>query len=251
MTNPVYFEDPRSLTEVRPIFANHRVPQSAGGGTIQVYAAQIRLALNECVSIIATKDGYIVSDHPLIHDGWADVSAGLKFNLYRDVEEQQLLAGGVVYEIPAGSHSAFQGNGDGEFHLFLTGGTELGTDWHLISGTGLRLAVDPTLQSNSWYWSNHLDRKLTDCLYALTELNWYHWFHSGNNPTTGVPGIEGGDFFNLGSPNVTGNNIVTMAWGGKYKPNENFELGVAYEVPLTKRKDVMEDRLTVDMIFRY
>ena len=42
MTNPVFFEDPRQLTEVRGIFLNHKVPLAAGGGDVQLYAAQAR-----------------------------------------------------------------------------------------------------------------------------------------------------------------------------------------------------------------
>jgi hypothetical protein len=39
--------------------------------------------------------------------------------------------------------------------------------------------------------------------------------------------------------------------GGKLKPSRNTELGIAYEFPLTERKGLLEDRLTVDLIFRY
>lgn len=63
--------------------------------------------------------------------------------------------------------------------------------------------------------------------------------------------VEGGDLFNLGSAGVTGNDLVTQAVGAKLKPRRNTELGIAYEFPLTERKGLLEDRLTVDLIFRY
>ena len=47
MTNPVFFEDPRTLTELRFFFLHHNVPGKAGGGSIQVVAMQIRAALTE------------------------------------------------------------------------------------------------------------------------------------------------------------------------------------------------------------
>ncbi len=77
MTNPVYFEDPRQNTEARAIFINHKIPVVAGNpsGRVQLYAVQIRVRLTENLSLIAVKDGYIVSQSPLLDDGWADLSA--------------------------------------------------------------------------------------------------------------------------------------------------------------------------------
>lgn len=31
MTNPIFFEDPRTLTELRPIYMHHKLPQGLGG----------------------------------------------------------------------------------------------------------------------------------------------------------------------------------------------------------------------------
>lgn len=59
MINFVFFEDPRTLTELRPVFASHNVPGAVGGGSIQLYALQFRVALSDRLSLIATKDGYI------------------------------------------------------------------------------------------------------------------------------------------------------------------------------------------------
>ena len=41
MTNPVYFEDPRTLSEARFIFLHHKVPTAAGGGEIDLLALQL------------------------------------------------------------------------------------------------------------------------------------------------------------------------------------------------------------------
>ncbi|MCO6048017.1 hypothetical protein NG895_29290 [Aeoliella sp. ICT_H6.2] len=248
MTNPVYFEDPRTLTELRGIFIQHKVPQAAGGGDIQLYAVQIRAALTDRLSLIATKDGYAVSSNPLIRDGWADVSLGLKYNLIRDYETESLLTTGFAYEMPVGSPRTLQGNGDGEFHLFVTGGTELCCDWHYLSAFGLRLPADDEAETTSLYWSNHVDYHLGHGFYALAEFNWYHWLESGNG---GIPGVSGGDLFNFGSTGVAGNDIVTGAFGVKYKPNRLTEIGLAWENPLTERRDVLENRLTADLILRY
>lgn len=248
MTNPVFFEDPRTLTEARMIFLQHKVPAAALGGDVQLYAVQLRAALTDRLSLIATKDGYAVSTNPLISDGWADLSLGLKYNLLRDPCNGILLSTGVMYELPIGSTRTRQGNGDGEFNLFATGGARLSCNSHWISAVGFRLPTNQFQESTSMYWSNHFDYKLSRSLYALMEFNWYHWMDSGQG---GVPGVEGLDLFNLGSTGVAGNDIVTGAFGVKCKPSCNSEIGLAWEVPLTDRKDVLENRLTLDWIVRY
>lgn len=248
MTNPVYFEDPRNLTELRPIFLQHKVPLAAGGGDIQLYALQFRAALTDRLSLIAPKDGYAVSTNPLIADGWADVAAGLKYLIYSDPAAQRLLSGGLTYTMPVGSPRTLQARGDGDFHMFLTGGAEFLEHAHVISASGFRLPANDNEGSQLWYWSNHFDYQVLQKWYLFNEYNWYHWMKSGN---IGLAGVEGGDLFNLGSTGVAGNDIVTGAFGVKMKPSSNTELGVAWELPLTDRRDVLENRITVDAIFRY
>jgi hypothetical protein len=250
MTNPVFFEDPRTLTEARFIFLNHHVPDALGGGDVQVYALQLRAALTEDLSLIATKDGFIVSDNPLINDGWADIALGLKYNLYKDVQNQEILSAGFTFELPTGSSQALQGNGDGEFNLFLSGGLELFPEWHYLTASGFRLPTNRAEESSVWYWSNHLDRQLGQSgFYLFGETNWYHWMGSGRAFT--LAPVEGIDLFNLGAVGVSGNDIVTGALGVKYKPSAAMELGLAWELPLTDRRDVLHDRITFDCVLRY
>lgn len=103
MTNPVFFEDPRTLTEARVIFLNHKTPPALGSDNVQLAAMQLRAALTDRLSFIATKDGYIFSQSPLLDDGWADVAAGLKYNLIHDCCTQTILSAGVTFELPVGS----------------------------------------------------------------------------------------------------------------------------------------------------
>ena len=253
MTNPVFFEDPRTLSEVRIIFVNHVIPNRAplGGGDVQLLAAQMRAAITDRLSIIATKDGFFFTgaDPLIMDDGWADVAAGLKYNLISDPDSQTIVSGGFTFELPVGTPRALQGNGSGEFNLFLPGGTQIGSAGHWVSAGGLRLPTDSVDESQVSYWSNHLDWQLAGTrIYALAEANWYHWIKSGGG---GVPGLEGLDVINLGSTGVAGNNIVTGAIGLKFKPTVLNEIGVAWEVPLTDRRDILDNRLTVDCILRW
>lgn len=249
MTNPVYFEDPRTVTEARMIFINHHTPAALGGDDVQVYATQLRAALTNDLSLIASKDGYIISHSPILNDGWADVSVGLKYNLWKDSDLQRILSVGTMFELPVGSRPALQGNGNGEFNLFASGGMQIGEWYHLVSAAGFRLPTAPDQENRQFYWSGHLDAQLGDTgLYIFTEVNWYHYISDGK--AFPLP-IGGQDLFNLGSVGVEGKNSVTGAYGFKFKPNSHMEIGLAYELPYTNRQDVMKNRFTVDMIFRY
>ncbi len=249
ITNPVYFENPRTLTEARLLFLHHRIPLTALGGKADVLALQVRAALTDRLSVIATKDGFISSSNPVVEDGWADINAGLKYNLWSNPSLQRLLSVGVTYELPVGSTRTLQGNGDGLFDLFVTGGMRIG-NWHVISASGLLLPVDRSAESSLWFWSNHLSRPIGQTnWHVLAELNWFHWLSSGNN---GFPlPVEGLDLFNFGANGVAGNDIVTGAFGFRYKPSDRLELGMAWEAPLTERRDIIDNRLTVDCILRY
>lgn len=253
-TNPIFFEDPRSLTEVRFLFLHNNLPAFPGAGinksnSLQLYTAQARVRLTERLSLIATKAGFIYSQSPLIEEGFADVAAGLKYNFYRDPVAGRLFSGGFTYEIPLGTEASQQGNGDGEFNFFLTGATRFGKRMHFVTAGGLREPIDTLAENRLWYWSSHIDYRVASLpLYAFTEGTWYHYASSGNAFSSSVEGL---DLLNLGSPGVTGNDIVTRAVGLKYKPRNDVELGGAYEIPITSRQGIMLERWTFDAIFRY
>lgn len=249
ITNPIFFEDPRALTEIRPIFVNHKAPLTAGGGSVQLYAAQIRLRLTENVSLIAVKDGYINSSNALIGDGWGDLGAGLKFTFLRDVERQSIWSGGFTVGLPTGDRDALQGNGDGELNLFLSGAKKLSNRINWMTASGIRTPFNNSDQSMSSYWSNHINCQVTNSFYLVAEANWFHWLSAGKDGP--VPGVEGLDIINLGSPGVAGNDIVTAAFGFKYKAGRHSELGCAFEFPLTERRDIIDNRITLDWRLRY
>ena len=255
MINFVHFEDPRNLTELRPIFVTHQIPETLGGGSAQLYALQFRIALTDRLSLIAVKDGYIVDNttgaiDTLLDDGWADVSLGLKYNLIRDVQTGTLGSVGFTYEIPMGDEAALQSVGDGQFHIFATGGQRLlEGNAHFLSSVGYRFPVDDAVQTSSVHWSNHLDFRLTDRTYIFTEVAWWHWTDSAD---AGLAlGVAGQDLFNLPVTDVTGNDLVTQNVGLRFKPRRNVEAGIAYEFPLTEFKDVIDNRVMLDLIVRY
>ena len=72
---------------------------------------------------------------------------------------------------------------------------------------------------------------------------------------------EGFDFFNLGARYAGGNDVVTMAVGGRIRPWDHIEwlagrvgsvdFGAAYEFPLTHEGDIFGGRLTADVVIRF
>jgi hypothetical protein len=248
ITNPFYAEDPRALTEIRPVFATHRIPGELGGGTVNVYAAQLRARLSENVSFIALKDGYFTSTSPIMEDGWADLGLGLKFNLIRDQVNQRLISAGATYEAASGSSEALQGLGSGNLNLFFSQARRFGGSWNHMSSAGVRLPMDGDEGSTSTWVSQHLSRPLTERLFALTELNWFRYTDDG---TAGIPGIEALDVANLGSSGVDGNDIVTWAAGAKVRTGSRNELGAAYEIPISGRRDIFGSRVTAHWAIRY
>src|SRR5215208_4238372 len=100
ITNPFFFEDPRSLTEVRGIFLNNNFPADISGGNAQMYSAQFRGRLTDRLSVIAPNVGYFQvnqgsnSGAPV---GLASTPIGVKYNFIRNVESQFLVSGGITY----------------------------------------------------------------------------------------------------------------------------------------------------------
>ncbi|HLN29349.1 MAG TPA: hypothetical protein VK395_16490 [Gemmataceae bacterium] len=254
ITNPVLSKDPRSLTEARLLFIQDEIdPKDAlGGGDFQVYAMQLRLALSDRLTLIADKDG-IASIHPKDlpgHTGFINLAAGLKYDFIRDVEDQFLLAGGLMFEPQTGEGEVFQNQGDGLFTLFLSAGKEFACYNHVLANLGYEFPVDRSQNSSFVYTSLHIDRQLFGWLYPLAELNWYHWLSSGDRglpPSLG----EGDGLLNLGTSGVAGNDLVTAAVGLKARLNTATELGTAWEFPISNRHDLINNRLTVELIFRY
>lgn len=250
-SNLLFFEDPRQLTEARFVYLYHRVPQDLfNGPEIQSIGVQVRARISQRLSLIMTKDGYVFQDAASPgDDGWTDVALGFKLTLAEDIERQRILSGGITFELPVGSQRALQGNGDGEFHVFFSGGAQIGCDGHWLSGLGFRLPTDHTARSQMMYWSNHFDYEVIDDVYGFFEVNWFHWLRSGDNALTN--GIAGFDLMNLGSTGIAGLDVVSMAAGTTIKMHCNDELSLGYEFPVTGRTDILRDRFYFTYAWRY
>lgn len=250
LSNPFFFEDPRSLTEARGIFIDNSLPNGIGGGDGQVWAGQLRGRVTERWSVIAPRLASLQVNQAGNPTGNLFLSApvGVKYNFIRDVERQLLVSAGLTYFIP-GSQNSIAGVGNGDFHFFLTGGKQIFDYGHWLSGMGFRVPSNSNWGTQMWYWSNQWDYEVVDHWYGLFGVNWYHWTRSaGNNYTNGLTGL---DLINLPTAGVAGTDVATGVVGTKWKSNGHVEVGGGFEFPLTDRNDILRNRAYADVIFRF
>jgi hypothetical protein len=266
LTNPFFFEDPRSLTELRPVYIYQSVPHRTSivsGGDVQFFGVQGRLALTPNWSIVMNKLGFV---H--IHAGdpaaditgrferddtsFAEINIGPKWTFYRNPNSGTVAAAGLTFEIPTGGSHAFQNTGTLGLDLYGTvaqhfGRTSYGS-FNFIGELGYSFAVDDR-RAEFFHSSLHLDFDVLNYhkFYPLLELNWFHY--TGSGKATNFP-FEGGDLINFGSTHASGKNYLSLAPGFRYQYNPHLGAGIGFEFPLT-RKDLELTRLTFDIILRY
>jgi hypothetical protein len=262
VSSPFLTEDPRSLTEVKPLFIYQHIPgknDAFQGGNIEFYGLQARIALTERWSIVMNKLGGIAiqPDDKTFEDstnGFAELWIGPKYTFYRDDCNNTVAAAGVTFQIPIGSSKVFQDTGNLSISPYVSFAKSFGKlpsgygNFNYMSTTGFAISTDN--QRSDYFYSNlHLDFDVAGQhkLYPLIELNWTRYFNNANNvPLT----FEGGDLFNFGSSQLTNKNLLTLATGARYKFSECVQVGAAVEFPLNNEQ-ISDFRVTLDVIFRY
>lgn len=254
VSNPVFSKDPRATTHIRGLYVHDVIdPKNPlGGGNFDAVAAQVNVAIDERLTILADKDGYLWLNpgKAASSNGFLNLGVGLKYAFVRDVENQYIMSGGFMYEIPSGEAGGLSGHGDGSFAFFLINGKEFNERWHLLNTTGFYLPVDNNQGSSFFYSSFHLDYQVNCWLYPLAELNWFHYTAGGNRGLPPALG-EGDGLVNLGTSGVAGNDLVTAAFGARAVLSQNVSMGAAWELPVSNRHDLISNRLIIDFIVRY
>ncbi|MCB0318423.1 MAG: hypothetical protein KDD56_06675, partial [Bdellovibrionales bacterium] len=257
VTNPVNFEDPRINSEFRFIFVHHEFDDDfvTAGGDLQLYALQLRYAINEDLAFIATKDGYIDFNPEALPDdsGWANIEPGFKYSFYKDAEAGNIASAILRYELPLGDSEVFQGEGDGVIHPSVSAAFALGEQTNFMAASGLRIPVNSD-DSMLWDVDVHVDHQISlggdMSLYPLLEVNMVHVADAGKR----LPiADEGGDVINFGSTEADGKTLVTGALGARLRTGDSVDLGVAYQVPLTSGagSNLFDWRLTADVIVSF
>ena len=261
VTNPFLFEDPRSLTEVRPIFMYQKIPSNQRdfrGGNVTFFGAQARVALTDRWSLVMHKFGGISvnpgGSSPFRDEtGFAEIWLGPKWTFYRGEENGSLAAAGLQFQLPVGSKGAFQDTGTLSLVPYVSYGTNFLRDFRLgsfnfLASTGYSFSVNN--ERSDYYWlSAHLDFDVGNYhrFYPLVELNWF--LNTANGRSTPI-GSEGRDLINFGGQ-ARGSGLMTGAFGGRVKLTESAQLGGAFESPFAGRKDLFRYRFTIDFILRY
>lgn len=250
VANPIFFEDPQINSEVRPLFIQHNVPDDfVGGGDVQVYALQLRVALSERLALIATKDGWIdMNVDGIPHkEGWADLAAGLKYALIDDRDSQFILTPGFTIELPTGQSKVFQGNGDGEWNAFLSLGKGF-NNLHFTLNTGVRLPNDMGEETSSWHYSAMVDYYTCRWFIPFAVVNGFTVLSDGDQ----LPfDTEGYDLINFGSTDANGWTGVAVGGGFRSRLHAKVDLGFAYEVAVASPEGLFDDRFTVDLLWRF
>lgn len=267
ISNPTLFDLALPTTNVHPIFIYHGLPDeistTAGnlplGGDTEVYALQFEIALNDRLSIVATKDGYVDMNPDATlgeTDGMANLGAGLKYAFILDPAAGTVVSGSATFEVPIGDEDVFQGEGDGAVNLIVSG-LKLMDQWQFAGAVGAQIPFSNE-QSTSSFVSAHASYEVCKLFIPLVELNWHHVLDAGDGgnlfpPVSGIAEFEGNDFFNLGAANSHKNrDLVTAAVGFRTRITDSVDVGAAYEIPLTKDENsLFDDRVTVDLIWKF
>jgi hypothetical protein len=262
VTNPFLFEDPRSLTELRPIFIHQASPINNPiyqGGDIEFAGLQGRLALTDYLSLVVNKAGYVWNEpHNHVngfepHAGLSEVWLGPKLTFLRVESTGTLAAAGYTFQLPVGPAKVFQDTGNLSMTPYLSLGqtvwkTTYGT-FNALNTAGYTFDVDNT-RTDYAFDSFHLDFDVGNLrvIYPLFEASWFHYTSNGNGRALN---FEGRDLFNFGANDVKGHDTVTLAGGARYRFNDCLWAGVAGEAPVGGHHDLIDWRITADVIFRY
>jgi hypothetical protein len=261
VSNPFLFEDPRSLTELRPLFIHEGSSTKNAvfhGGDVDYFGLQARLALTERLSVVMSEFGVIwVEPHDTAlygaHDGISELRIGPQYTFYRCEQSGTIAAAGLLFDIPIGPSKVFQDTGSLSLQPYVSFGqnflkSSFGS-FNFLTTIGYSAATD-SKRSDYFYNSYHFDYDVANLhkIYPLIEFNYYHYTDAG---TARPLGFEGQDLINFGSTGVSGRDYLSMAVGARYKFSERFQTGLAFEFPLTSPHDLLDYRLNMDVIFRW
>jgi|GEM_PF-316232 len=262
VTHPFLLEDPRSLTEFRPLFIFQKVPRSQPdfrGGGLWFFGGQARVALTDRISLVIHKLGglSINTGNASLYDGstgFSELWLGPKYTLIRNDQSGSVLATGLQFQIPIGTRSVYQDTGSLSLVPYLSYAQNWDFGWRIgslntIIGTGYSFSV--TAERSDYYYLSaqvDLDTFNNHRFYPLLGLNWQ--IVTANGKERPFFGAEGRDLFNLGGL-ARGRGLMTWAVGARYKISEAAQLGGAFELPIAGPRDFFSYRFTVDFILRY
>ena len=109
-----------------------------------------------------------------------------------------------------------------------------------------KLALDRNKNASWFHYALHVDYEVLPDLFPLVELNGYTPINEANLNTFA---FEGYDVVSIGGNDLS--TVLSFAVGSRYKISDHVVAGIAYETPLTGKQDLLNWRLTADLIFYY
>ena len=261
--NPFLAEDPRTLTEVRPVYIYQKIPGSnaqLGGGTFQQFALQGRIAITERWSFVVHKLGLSIVDPggsaapgQKRESTFSEIWLGPKWNFYRNEQTQTAASVGLIIQLPFGGSGAYQDTGSLGLTPYVAyattlGGGEYGT-FSMMNTLGYSTGIKND-RSSFVYDSFQVDFDVRNrhFFHPIVGLNYYYYTSGGNERPT--LNFEGADLANVGAP-VGGRNYFTIDLGARVKFTEAFQVGGFAEFPLLGTRDLEQFRFGFDVILRY
>ncbi|MEN8182229.1 MAG: hypothetical protein ABFS46_06795 [Myxococcota bacterium] len=275
MVQPYLFEDPFVTTNLTGVFMWQEFPQSSAlqGGELFAAAVQARVALTDRIALIATKDGRVWSrpDNSLIRhqDGWMNLAAGLKYAWIQDRERNLFVSPMLRLEVSTGSSDILEGGSGYQFlpSVAAAWGRE---DLHLIGDLGARIPTDGGSYTTNLFYHLYADYQVAERFQPFAQLSGIHYIDDGDGKrkvkslrgapdlplnvvqqATGSGPFEGGDLQNFGSRGVDGNDVLTAALGFHVPINPHLTFSLAYQRPITSRKDLLKQRVTAALRWEY
>jgi len=257
VSNPVLNETPFITTEVRPIYLYNDLPDNVPlsgvqGGNINMWAVQLRVALTDRLGFIANKDGYAdvnLNVPGLDDDGFANLGFGFKYALISDPKQETIVTAGLTYEAPTGRLKAgpfwWQGNGDGFLIPFVTAAKSF-NKVGLQAMVGGKFALDGDTNASWFNYALHMDYEILPNFFPLVEFNGFVPIDEANLTPFAFEGL---DLVSIGGSNVS--SVVSFAVGSRFKIMDHLMVGIAYEIPLTDDEDILDWRLTTDLVIYY
>jgi len=264
VSNPHYFEDPRALTEFRPVFMWQSTPGSNyifKGGDNYYLTTQGRLALTESFSIVVHRLGWVWTEVGAPQqgvqsgNGFSELQLGPKFS-WTNEAVNRAAAIGLAFELPIGASQVNQDTGNWSLRPYFS----LAQNWwktdygsfNFLNTTGYALGID-SQRTDMFFSSFHISYDVGNAqkFFPLVEVNWS--FYPFNGSARNI-GFEGSNLINFGSAGVAGHHELTVAPGARYKFSEHLQFGVAAEFNVLGTqggRHLDSFRLTVDMILRY
>jgi hypothetical protein len=264
VTMPFYFEDPRALTEIRPIFMYQSIPGSnpvTHGGDVIFFGTQARIAVTERLSFVLHELGFasVTPNDPTPPfkggTGFTELHLGPKYTFLRCPDTGTVMAGGLIFEIPTGSNRFHADTGSLSLDPYVSFGQTFGQlpggfgSINLLGTSGFSLSVD-NKRSDFYYLNFHIDYNVanTNTIYPFFEMNWIHYLTAGKSTSLG---FDGADLVNLGSATRGGDDYLSLAGGLRFRMSDNTWIGGAIEFPVTHEKGLADFRVTLDVIFRF